>query len=95
MDLAGVFFAALMIVVAIPFAFVLYRQPEGNKTTGTIALIAGVLHGAVNVIRSLGLMTDGPVYWTLNTALVVLFWVMLIQFLRGSNTARRKNGQAL
>lgn len=93
MDVADVVFAALIVLMAIPFAVQLYRKREGDKTSGTIALIAGVLLGTVNVVRSLGLMPDGPTYWTLNTAFATLFWVMLIQFLRAERRdARGKPG---
>lgn len=85
MDVGGVVFASLIIVMAIPFAIEIRRQRKGDKTVGTVALVAGVLLGAVNVIRSLGLMRDGPVYWTLNIALAVLFWAMLLQLFRGKS----------
>lgn len=89
MDVAGVVFAALIVLMAIPFAIQLYRKREGDRTVGTIALVSGVLLGTVNAVRSLGLMTDGPVYWTLNTVFAVLFWVMLIQFLRAERRDAR------
>jgi lipopolysaccharide export LptBFGC system permease protein LptF len=96
MDVAGVVFASLIIVMAIPFAIEIRRRREGDKTLSTIALVAAVLLGAVNVVKSLGLMTDGPVYWTLNFALAVLFWAMLLQLSRGRDAARRKReGNAL
>lgn len=56
----------------------------------TVALVAGVLLGVVKVVKSLGLMADGPLYWTLNIALSVLFFAMLYQLVRGRDAAHRK-----
>jgi hypothetical protein len=93
-NLPGVFLAALVILLAIPAAFQLYRRREDpNTTQGTIALIAAVLLAVVKVIRSLGLMTNDPLYWTLNISLGVLFSVMFLQFMRSRRGAGNRQGR--
>jgi hypothetical protein len=89
MDVGGVLLASLVIVLAIPFAFEIRRRPEndGTKTLMTAALIAAVALGVLKVVNYSGLMAEGPLYWTLEIALSVLFFAMLYQLVRGKRTA--------
>jgi hypothetical protein len=81
----GILFAALVIVLAIPFALPHLRSPDsplrgdGAKTLLGIVVIAAVSLGLVNLIDSLGGFDNRAAYWTLNIALSVLFWVMLLR----------------
>jgi hypothetical protein len=89
----GLIFAALVIVLAIPFALSHLRSSDsplrvsGAKTLLAVVLIAALLLGVVNVIRALGRFENHAAYWALNIALSVLFWLML---LRLSWTERRQ-----
>jgi hypothetical protein len=81
----GILFAALVIVLAIPFASSHFRSPdsplrtEGAKTLLTVVVIAAVCLGFLNVIRALGGFENHAAYWTLNIALSAVFWVMLLR----------------
>ena len=85
MHWGGILFAALVIVLAIPFALPHLRSPDsplkgdGAKPLLGIVLIAAVSLGLVNVIDALGGFENHAAYWTLNIALSVLFWVMLLR----------------
>ncbi len=93
MHWGGLIFAALVVVLAIPFALSHLRSSDsplrtsGAKTLLAVVLIAALLLGLVNVIRALGRFESHAAYWTLNIALSVLFWLML---LRLSWTERRQ-----
>jgi hypothetical protein len=81
----GILFAALVIVLAIPFALPHLRSPDsplkadGAKTLLGVVVIAAVSLGVVNVVDALGGFENHAAYWTLNIALSVLFWVMLLR----------------
>jgi len=81
----GILFAALVIVPAIPFALSNFRRPDSPLRTDramtllAIVIIAGVSLGFVNVIRALGSFENHAAYWTLNIALSVLFWLVLLR----------------
>jgi hypothetical protein len=81
----GILFAALVIVLAIPFALPHLRGPdsplrtEGAKALLTVVVVAALSLGLVNVIRALGGFENHAGYWTLNIALSALFWVMLLR----------------
>ena len=93
MHWGGVRFAVLVVVLAIPFALSHFRGSDsplrtgGAKTLLPVVVIAALLLGLVNVIRALGMFENHAAYWTLNIALSVLFWLML---LRLSWTERRQ-----
>ena len=85
MHWGGILFAAVVIVLAIPFALPHLRSPdsplraEGAKTLLAIVLIAAASLGIVNVIDAVGGFETRAAYWTLNIALSVLFWAMLLR----------------
>ena len=85
MHWGGILFAALVIVPAIPFALSNFRRPDSPLRTDramtllAIVIIAGVSLGFVNVIRALGSFENHAAYWTLNIALSVLFWLVLLR----------------
>jgi|ERR1700736_2415752 len=83
-DTAGIAFAALVLVLAIPFAVVIFRSrrelgPKSRAYAG-LGLAGAVGVGVVNVVRAMGLLTNDPAYWTLQYSLLALFWVMFIRF---------------
>ncbi len=83
-DPAGVFFAALVIVLTIPFAVIYVRRrgeldPEDRMTLG-VQLAAAFLLGVVKAVRSLGWLSDNAAYWTLNYSLAALFFAMFWRF---------------
>jgi hypothetical protein len=81
----GILFATLVIVLAIPFALPHFRSPDsplrgdGAMPLLAIVIIAAVSLAVVNVIRALGSFENHAAYWTLNIALSVLFWVVLLR----------------
>ena len=85
MHWGGILFAALVIVLAIPFALPHLRGPdsplraEGAKALLTVVVFAALSLGLVNVIRALGGFENHAAYWTLNIALSALYWVMLLR----------------
>lgn len=83
-DTAGVGFAVLIILAAIPLTVTYFRRrrelDQESKMTIRILLTAAVLNGAVNVVKSLGLMPDDATYWTLDYSLAALFFVTLLRF---------------
>ena len=85
MHWGGILFAALVIVLAIPFALPHLRSPDsplkaaGARTILGVVVIAAVSLGLVNVMDALGEIENRAAYWTLNIALSVLFWVMLLR----------------
>lgn len=85
MHWGGVLFAALVILLAVPFASSHLRGPDsplraaGAKTLLAVVVIAGVLLGFVNVIRALGSFENHAAYWALNLTLAALFWVVLLR----------------
>ena len=85
MHWGGILFAALVILLAIPFASSHFRSPDsplrtdGAKTLLAVVVIAAASLGVVNVIDALGGFQNHAAYWTLNIALSVLFWVMLLR----------------
>jgi hypothetical protein len=89
----GVLFAALVIVLAVPFALSHFRSADsplrtsGAKTLLAVVIVAALSLGLVNVVRALGRLENHTAYWTLNIALSALFWLML---LRLSWTERRQ-----
>jgi hypothetical protein len=89
----GILFAALAIVLAIPFALSHLRSSDNPLRTGgakmllAVVIITAVSLGFMNVIRALGRFENHAAYWTLNIALSGVLWVML---LRLSWTERRQ-----
>lgn len=85
MHWGGVLFAALVIVLAIPFALSHLRSPDsplrvpGARTLLGVVVVAGVLLGLVNVIRALGGFENHTAYWALNLALSAFFWFVLLR----------------
>jgi hypothetical protein len=81
----GIVFAALVILLAIPFALPHLRSPDSPlKTDGAgtllaLVIIAAVSLGFVNVIRALGAFENDAAYWAASLALSALFWVMLLR----------------
>jgi VIT1/CCC1 family predicted Fe2+/Mn2+ transporter len=81
----GILFAALVIVLAIPFALSHFRGSEsplrtdGAKTLLAVVIIAALSLGFVNVIRALGSFENQTAYWALNIALSALFWLVLLR----------------
>ena len=85
MHWGGILFAALVIVLAIPFASSHFRSPDsplrtdGAKTLLAVVVIAALSLGFVNVIRAMGGFENQAAYWTLNIALSVVFWLLLLR----------------
>jgi hypothetical protein len=81
----GILFAALVIVLAIPFALPHLRSPDtalradGAKTLMGVVVIAALSLGLVNVTDALGGFDNRAAYWTLNIAISALFWVVLLR----------------
>jgi hypothetical protein len=81
----GILFAVLVIVLAFPFALPHFRSPDSPmRTAGAKALLAVVVIAAValvfvNVIGARGGFENQAAYWTLNIALSILFWLMLLR----------------
>jgi hypothetical protein len=81
----GILFAALVIVLAIPFALPHLRGPdspmrgEGATALLAVVVIAALSLGFVNVIRAVGGLENQAAYWTLNLALSALFWLLLLR----------------
>jgi multisubunit Na+/H+ antiporter MnhB subunit len=92
-DTAGVVFAALIIVLAIPSSVTYLRArrrgelDQERRTTGAIFLVAAILVGAVNVVRAMGRMPNEAAYWTLQFSLTALFCVMFWRFSRAKRGA--------
>ena len=81
MNVAGITFAILMMVLAIPFAVILYRNwgsLESERFFGTVFLVSTLLLGLVNIAGYTGRMEYGPAYETLNISLSTLSSVMLL-----------------
>jgi hypothetical protein len=84
-DWGGIVFAALVIVLAIPFASSHLRgsdsplRTSGAKTLLAVVIIAALFLVFVNVIRALGRFENTAAYWTLNISLSVLFWAVLLR----------------
>jgi hypothetical protein len=89
----GIIFAAVVILLAIPFAVSHLRAPDSPIRAGaprtllTFVLLAALSLAAVNIVRAAGQLEDHRVYWALNIGLAILFWVLL---LRVSWTERRQ-----
>ena len=85
MHWGGILFAALVIVLAIPFALSHFQGSDspmraaGAKTLLAVVVLAAVSLGFVNVVRALGSFENHAAYWTLNIALSFLFWLMLLR----------------
>jgi hypothetical protein len=81
----GILFAALVIVLAIPFSLSHFRSPdsplrtEGAKSLLAVVVFAALLLGLVNVLRALGGFENHAVYWMVNIALSALFWLLLLR----------------
>jgi phosphoglycerol transferase MdoB-like AlkP superfamily enzyme len=54
------------------------RTP-GAKTLLAIVIVAAFSLGFVNVVRGLGAFESHAAYWTLNIALSVFFWLVLLR----------------
>jgi hypothetical protein len=95
MDVSGITFAAIMMVLAIPLAVILYRSwgslESNNRFFGTVFLVSTLLLGIVNLAGYTGRMEDGPAYQTLNISLSALSSVMLL-LLFVSEWKRRRTG---
>ncbi|MDQ6770649.1 MAG: hypothetical protein M3Z54_11765 [Gemmatimonadota bacterium] len=85
MHWGGVLFAALMIILAIPFALSHFRSSDyplripGAKTLLAVVVTAAVLLGMVNIVRALGGFENHAAYWALNLALSAFFWLVLLR----------------
>ena len=85
MHWGGILFAALVVVLAVPFALPYLRSPDSPlKTDGAgtllaLVIVAAVSLGFVNVIRALGAFENHAAYSTANLALSALFWVVLLR----------------
>ena len=85
MDWGGILFAALVLGLAIPFAVPHFRSPDsplrtpGAKALLAIVAIAALSLGFINVVRAFGGFENHAAYWTLNIALSVFFWVVLLR----------------
>ena len=85
MHWGGIVFAALVIVLAIPFALSHLRGSDsplrtgGAKTLLAVVVIAALSLGFVNVARALGRFENHAAYWTLNLALSAFFWLVLLR----------------
>lgn len=93
-DTAGIAFAALILVLAIPFAVAIFRSrreldPRSRAYAG-LCLAGAVGVGVVNVVRAMGQLTNEPAYWTLEYSLSALFWVMFIRFTIEAKRKERK-----
>jgi len=81
----GIVFAALVIVLAIPFALSHLRgadsplQAGGARTLLAVVVIAAVSLGFVNVVRALGGFENHAAYWALNLGLSAFFWLVLLR----------------
>jgi hypothetical protein len=81
----GILFAALVIVLAIPFALSHFRgsdsplRADGAKTLLAVVVLAALSLGFVNVVRALGGFEDHTAYWALNLALSAFFWLVLLR----------------
>ena len=92
MDEAGVTFATIMLVLAIPVAVILYRNwgtLQNERFFGTVFVISTVLLGVVKIAGYTGRMQDGPAYQTLNFSFSALSSVMLLM-LFAAEWRRRK-----
>ena len=94
MDEAGVAFATVMIVLAIPVGVILYRNwgtLQSERFYGTVFVVSTLLLGIVNIAGYTGRMEDGPAYRTLHISLSALSSVMLLM-LFAAEWRRRKLG---
>jgi hypothetical protein len=89
----GPIFAALVILLAIPFAMPHLKAPDspvragGAKALVSVVAAALVLLVLINFFRLLGGFESFVLFWTLNIVLAAVFWVAL---LRLSWTERRQ-----
>jgi hypothetical protein len=89
----GIIFAAVVILLAIPFAVSHFGSPDNPIRSGApmtllvLVVLAALALIVLNVIRASGALENHAVYWTLNLGLAVAFWVLL---LRLSWTERRQ-----
>lgn len=93
-DTAGVAFAALILLLAIPFAVIYFRRrhelnPRSRAYVG-LSVAAALFLGVVNVVRAMGLLTNDAAYWTLEYSLGALFWVMFLRFTIEEKRKERK-----
>lgn len=83
MNVGGVIFALLTIAGAIAAALFMLRKTHGTeKTVGLAAAGAALGVGAVNLLKYVGWLAEGPIYWTFNIAFVVLFWTLVFELIR-------------
>ena len=93
MHWGGIIFAAVVILLAIPFAVSHLRAQDSPIRAGApnvllvLVVLAALLLATVNIVRAAGQLEDHRVYWALNIGLAALFWVLL---LRVSWTERRQ-----
>ncbi len=81
MDMGRIFFGAMLIGLGLYSLLESRRKFLGDERfLATVASPAGGGVGVVNVLRSLGVLEDGPFYWTLNISLVVLCSVMCFSY---------------
>jgi hypothetical protein len=85
-DVAGVFFAVLVLVGAIPMALNVFRRREPSdavtRFAGRSLLVAAIVNGVANMIRRMGLMPDDSTYQALDIASLAVCGVMLWLVLR-------------
>ncbi len=82
-DVGGLVFSALVVVLAIPFAIMEVRHRHGvERNLAIVGLAAAVLFAVVTAAESLGWLRNGPLYWTLRISLGVLFWALAFQVVR-------------
>ena len=85
MHWGGIVFAAVVIGLAIPFAASYSRGPNSPLRMGAsrplvgAVVVAALLLIFVTIVGALDGFPNRAAYWTLNIALSVLFWVMLLR----------------
>jgi hypothetical protein len=93
MHWGGIIFAAVVVLLAIPFAVSHFASSDNPIRTGApttllvFVILAALALVVVNVIRATGALENQIVYWTLSLGLAVAFWVLLLRF---SWTERRQ-----
>lgn len=94
-DAAGVFFAALVLLGAIPMALNVLRHRESvdavTRFAGRSLVVAAIVNGVVNLIRRKGYMPDDATYQSLDIASLVVCGAMLWIVLRRQRRQYKPN----
>jgi heme/copper-type cytochrome/quinol oxidase subunit 4 len=83
-DVAGIGFAAFVVICVIPLAVALYRGniDPTSRFYGVVFVVSAVVLAIVKIIMYSGLMDgEGATYWTLNYSLSALAFTMLIMLM--------------